>query len=255
MARKLTNLQKEYRKERNRIRNFLKKLENRGYLETEGILPDQPKRITRSSINRLKKLTSEQIYKKVKFLDTETGVVTSGARGRDIERSRSAKKAAETRKQKKKAEEAFWTGVESSEIPEADVVDGGEIIYGNIVEEILLKLSQPIEEEAYTFYYGKKRRRKRTIYELAEKRRKELVAIINSYVLKYGKSEIGWRIHQHSDEIDMLINGLLYASVQEVIEFSFSRLVEIIKGGSLSLAEQETINSVEESMEDWSSYE
>lgn len=95
--RKLTPIQQQYRKERRRIQNAMNRLENQGYVLPEDLLPSMPKKITQASINRLKKITSESIYKKSKKLDFETGEITPGIVARDKARSQRAKEAARRR--------------------------------------------------------------------------------------------------------------------------------------------------------------
>lgn len=99
--RKLTPIQQQYRKERRRIQNAMNRLEKQGYVLPEDLLPSIPKKVTQSSINRLKKITSESIYKKSKKLDFETGEITPGIVARDKARSQRAKEAARTRSIKK----------------------------------------------------------------------------------------------------------------------------------------------------------
>ena len=75
------------RKAKRRFRN----IERRGY-EIDIDLPDAPKRITKSALNRLKNLTSiESIYQNSEYIDQQTGEVMSGVEGRHLERSRAAK--------------------------------------------------------------------------------------------------------------------------------------------------------------------
>lgn len=95
--RKLTPIQQQYRKERRRIQNAMNRLEKQGYVLPEDLLPSIPKKVTQASINRLKKITSESIYKKSKKLDFETGEAIPGIVARDKARSQRAKEAARRR--------------------------------------------------------------------------------------------------------------------------------------------------------------
>lgn len=95
--RKLTPIQQQYRKERRRIQNAMNRLDKQGYVLPEDLLPSIPKKVTQASINRLKKITSESIYKKSKKLDFETGETTPGIVARDKARSQRAKEAARRR--------------------------------------------------------------------------------------------------------------------------------------------------------------
>ena len=95
--RKLTPIQQQYRKERRRIQNAMNRLEKQGYVLQDDLLPSVPKKVTQASINRLKKINTEAIYKKSVRLDTETGETTPGIVARDKARSQRAKEAARRR--------------------------------------------------------------------------------------------------------------------------------------------------------------
>ena len=95
--RKLTPIKQQYRKERRRVQSAMRRLEKQGYVLPDDLLPSIPKKITQASINRLKKITSESIYKKSKKLDFETGEITPGIVARDKARSERAKEAARRR--------------------------------------------------------------------------------------------------------------------------------------------------------------
>lgn len=96
-TRKLTSVQQQYKKERNRIQSAMRRLEKQGYVLPDDLLPSTPKKVTQASINRLKKITTESIYKKSVRLDVETGEITPGIVARDKARSQRAKEAARRR--------------------------------------------------------------------------------------------------------------------------------------------------------------
>lgn len=102
MARKrktLTPTQQAYRKQVRRIKQFIRRAEKRGYQFSENVLPQQPKRITKQSVERLRKLTPEQLYKKAEYGGQATyGELVAGTKGRELERKASAQKALETRR-------------------------------------------------------------------------------------------------------------------------------------------------------------
>lgn len=86
---------------RKAVSNFFRKarsMAKRGYV-IDAVLPKEPKKITEASVRRIKKISSD-LYKKSYYV-TEEGEVISGEEGRKYERSRSARKAAGTRKRKK----------------------------------------------------------------------------------------------------------------------------------------------------------
>lgn len=98
---KPTQLQLDYKKQVKRLKQAISRAEKRGYIIPDDIIPKQPKSITRKSVERLKKITTKDIYAKSEKLDLETGELIQGELARKQERSESAKKAAKTRKEKR----------------------------------------------------------------------------------------------------------------------------------------------------------
>lgn len=132
--RKSTPIQQQYRKERRRIQNAINRLEKQGYVLPKDLLPSIPKKVTQASINRLKKITSESIYKKSKKLDFETGEITPGIVARDKARSQRAKEAARRRSFKQEyASPQFYT-----EPPQYTTFpSGADIIINNFRSDVI----------------------------------------------------------------------------------------------------------------------
>lgn len=132
--RKLTPIQQQYRKERRRIQNAMNRLDKQGYVLPEDLLPSIPKKVTQASINRLKKITSESIYKKSKKLDFETGEAIPGIVARDKARSQRAKEAARRRSFKQEyASPQFYT-----EPPQYTTFpSGADIIISNFRSDVI----------------------------------------------------------------------------------------------------------------------
>ena len=132
--RKLTPIQQQYRKERRRIQNAMNRLEKQGYVLPEDLLPSMPKKVTQASINRLKKITSEAIYKKSKKLDFETGEITPGIVARDKARSQRAKEAARRRsfKQEYVSPQVYTEPPQYTTFP-----SGADIIINNFRSDVI----------------------------------------------------------------------------------------------------------------------
>lgn len=132
--RKLTPIQQQYRKERRRIQNAMNRLEKQGYALPEDLLPSIPKKVTQASINRLKKITSESIYKKSKKLDFETGEITPGIVARDKARSQRAKEAARRRsfKQEYVSPQVYTEPPQYTTFP-----SGADIIINNFRSDVI----------------------------------------------------------------------------------------------------------------------
>ena len=134
MAKKLTQLQLDYKKQVKRLKQAVRRAEKRGYIVPENVIPKQPKRITKKSVERLKKITTDKIYSKSEKLDFETGELIPGEVARKQERSEAAKKAAKTRKEKRynaeKGESEYYE-------PQYETFpSGADIIIGNFRDEM-----------------------------------------------------------------------------------------------------------------------
>lgn len=97
----LSPAEREYNKERRRIERQINRMSQRGYDVKDNVLPARPNRITKASVNRLKKITTPKLYEKSRYIDRETGEILSGKEGQKLERQARARQAAETRKQRK----------------------------------------------------------------------------------------------------------------------------------------------------------
>lgn len=102
---KKSQLLKEYNKERNRIKRFIRNAEKRGYVFEPNLIPPKPKTITSGSIRRLSKIRPAQLYNKAYAISAVTGQpITVEQRKREI-REAAARKAWETRRAKKDQED------------------------------------------------------------------------------------------------------------------------------------------------------
>lgn len=103
---------KEQAKHLKRIRQFIKNAELRGYKfydikvpESLNMpagfstlkIPESLKNPSKTTINKLKKITKEYLYDRAIYVDPETGEIHSAKQGRTIERSRASVKGAKTR--------------------------------------------------------------------------------------------------------------------------------------------------------------
>lgn len=102
---KKSQLLKEYNKERNRIKRFIRNAEKRGYVFEPNLLPPKPKTITSGSVRRLSKIRPAQLYNKAYAISAVTGQpITVEQRKREI-REEASRKAWETRRRKKDQED------------------------------------------------------------------------------------------------------------------------------------------------------
>ena len=127
-SKKQIQLEKEYRKEVNRLNRFIKQAEKRGYRFSENAIPKQVKRPTQASIERLKKIKSSDLYSKATAL-SESGKIISGTEKRKEEKRISSEKALQTRRRKKDEKELEKIQQNKSE---SNPFSMGQIVYRKI---------------------------------------------------------------------------------------------------------------------------
>lgn len=98
-----SKLKQEYNKQRRRIKRYIQEKELIGYYIPDDILPKMPKKVTKKSIERLKKITSDVILRKSTAYDPLTGEEISAWKRRNIDR-KIRLEATKERKRKKKGE-------------------------------------------------------------------------------------------------------------------------------------------------------
>lgn len=102
---KKSQLLKEYNKERNRIKRFIRNAEKRGYVFNPNLIPPKPKTITAGSIRRLSKIRPAQLYNKAYAISAVTGQPISVEQRKKEIREEASRKAWETRRRKKDLEQ------------------------------------------------------------------------------------------------------------------------------------------------------
>lgn len=95
----------EYRKERKRVRDLIRRMKKRGFIDLDDVLPPIPKKITAGSVRRLKELTPRKLQEKARYVKPG-GEIVSGRAGRLYEIKQASKKAAATQKKKRQTEKA-----------------------------------------------------------------------------------------------------------------------------------------------------
>lgn len=245
--RKQTPAERAYSKQVKRIKQFISRAEKRGYQFSADVLPQRPNRVTKASVRKLAKLTPDVLYQKAVYggLATEGELVPAKV-GLKLERSLRAKKASETIKHRLKESAQEPTNTPGFEPPPKKVMkDSGYMMYSNVFDEFISRISTPTPELTY---YGSKRQAKNR--EASERGRVTLYNLTMREVAKVGKSELGWRLEKHSDEVQDLILVVLYGSDAAKIASATSRLASIITGG-LTVPELMDLAYEEEANEDW----
>lgn len=256
---KVSKTTQEYNKELARIKRFINRAQKRGFIFPENVIPNRPKRITSKSVSRLKKLNPDTLYRKATYVDTTTGELRRGEVGREIERSKSAKKAAETRRAKKEAERNFWSGGSPKTPKPSDPINFGtqedfdRIRLANFLDELFARLGTPITSE-YQTEFGQTRRRAAAIAYAAEQARQTILKAVDRQIVRYGKAEFGRMLQEQAADISMYIDMLLYASTSSQVNTAYTGLFEIIIGANPSDDQKKLISNLEEYEDDWTVY-
>lgn len=199
---------KAYRKA---VSNFFRKgrsMARRGYV-IDAVLPKEPKKITEASVRRIKKI-SANLYKKSYYV-TEEGEVISGEEGRKYERSRSAKKAAETRKRKKQ---------ESSIRYDWQIAfDWLEGIIAQVAEKGSQRVASAIRD------------------------------IVDAAVIRTSEREVGMIIVSQQDEVLQSIQEIaeaFYSAQSGKYSYAVSKLSQLLGGGAITAAQFSEYESADE---------
>lgn len=243
-------INKAYAKERNRIRSFVRRAEKRGYSFPDSLIPSIPKRKTEASIRRLKKLTKDVMYSKATYGGKATfGEIVSGKEGLKLERQLRAKKASETRKANKEAEQRFWTSTDGTKVPVTDVP---ALAYVQAVNDLVDKLKEIIstmDVYYYTSVTGKRIRRKPETAEIANRALNEVLSALDEVleevgntimktlpkeqqkdfnVIDLGKNRVGEELSSHWDDIQKWLGIIHYDSDGDLVRASAQAIINLL---------------------------
>lgn len=89
---------KEALKQEKRIKSFIKRATQRGYMFPENVMPKRPETINKAYVEKLKETTPPSLYKQAQYVEPTTGEVVSGYEGRKSERRKAYYKGRKKRK-------------------------------------------------------------------------------------------------------------------------------------------------------------
>lgn len=261
-------INKAYAKERNRVKSFVRRAEKRGYSFPESIIPSIPKRKTEASIRKLKKLTKEMLYSKASYGGEATsGENVSGKEGLKLERQLRAKRAAETRKEKKEAEQRFWTSIDGTKTP---VTDEPALAYAEAFNYLVDKLKEIIstmDVYYYTSVTGKRVRRNPYVAEIANSALNEILATLDEVVAdigygviktlpkelqqsftvtEVGKNKVGQELSKQWDDIQKWLGVIHYDSDADLLWASAQHIIALLSNISGSTLSEAAMRSFED---------
>lgn len=267
-------INKAYAKERNRVRSFVRRAEKRGYSFPESILPSIPKRKTEASIRKLKKITKEVLYSKAYYGGEATsGEIVSGKEGLKLERQLRAKRATETRKENKEAEQRFWTSTDGTKTP---VTDEPALAYAEAFNDLVDKLKEIIstmDVYYYTSVTGKRVRRSPNVAEIANRALNEILATLDEVVAdigygiiktlpkelqhsfnvtEVGKNKVGQELSKQWDDIQKWLGVIHYDSDANLVWASAQHIIALlsnISGFTLSESAMRSFEDLDDMMD------
>lgn len=267
-------INKAYAKERNRVKSFVRRAEKRGYSFPESIIPSIPKRKTEASIRKLKKLTKDVLYSKAIYGGESTfGEIVSGKEGLKLERQLRAKKASETRKANKEAEQRFWTSTDGTKTPVTDVP---ALAYAQTVNDLVDKLKEIIstmDVYYYTTSTGKRDRRNPDVAVIANAALNEILATLDDVleevgnaimktlpkeqqkdfnVIDLGKNRMGEELTSHWDDIQKWLGVIHYDSDGDLVRASAQAIINLlssIAGFTLSESAMRSFEDLDDMMD------
>lgn len=250
-SKKLTPNQQEYNRQVSRIKKLMSRAEKRGFWWEESPIPEnRPKVITKQMLAKLAYLTPDRLYAKARYVDTSTGEILSGTRGRDLERKAAARKGYATQiANRRSAENLFAQGLEQEEMPTRrketlvkppethkprKPADGGLTIYMNVVEGYLKRLQQPAAS-FYSQYKGRPARRAMSAVEASDNTRTLLLGYIERLTAKHGKIKVGWIFNLVADQIGPLLDVVMYDSRASAITAAASEIMQILSQSAVDM--------------------
>ncbi len=267
-------INKAYAKERNRVRSFVRRAEKRGYSFPESIIPSIPKRKTEASIRKLKKLTKEMLYSKASYGGEATsGEIVSGKEGLKLESQLRAKRASETRRKKKEAEQRFWTSTDGTKTP---VTDEPALAYAEAFNDLVDKLKEIIstmDVYYYTSVTGKRVRRSPNVAEIANSALNEILATLDEVVTdigygiiktlpkelqqsfnvtEVGKNKVGQELSKQWDDIQKWLGVIHYDSDANLVWASAQHIIALlsnISGFTLSDSAMRSFEDLDDMMD------
>ena len=222
---KKSQLLKEYNKERNRIKRFIRYAEKRGYVFEPNLIPSRPKTITSGSVRRLSKIRPAQLYNKAYAISAVTGQpITVKQRKREI-REEASRKAWETRRRKK--DQADYNRIKSNKEWQ-QMFHMSKLVWDK-VQSMIVNVGVQQSESADM-----------------------LNNLLNSEIEKYGADTVLYSIAQSSEDFLSTCEVIIkYHPSSAVSRTAVQHLYTLISGNLPSDAEQAEIDKALASDETW----
>lgn len=228
---KRTPIQTEYYKQRKRLQSALSRERNAGYVFTDNVLPQIPKRITKASVDRLKKIKPKDLRSKATgIIDLETGEYIKRTKNTDKEIEILAKQ----QKPKRIKHDNEYTDAVIDSHPET-------IPTFDIIDYIISKLrSLPFSITKIDRLSGKPRQ----VTVDMQRSNEILVEVINRQVAEYGAEAMVAHLNLHESEIQESISDIEITRYLDEVIGVYHKLMSLISIDPL-------FNDVREAVDDY----
>lgn len=220
--------EKEYSKQRRRLKQAISRSEKQGYIFPENILPDNPKRITKASVRKLAKITPEMLRQKGEFLIEETGEIIPVKGNKSVIKQEIARK----RQQNKE------------NIPKISYIEK----FKEKIDELfgsIDKFKNDIDDlpDYRAFYHG---RSVPTTFKDLLPYKSLFLSLLNDRIAENGEEEVERLLFEHSTEIEEKFSAITYDSKEEIVDFCLNSVASLLKSSPLSQLENEMVTLLSE---------
>lgn len=214
----------EYAKQRRRINSFLRRAEKRGFVVPEELYQKPNMYPSARDVERLRSISTNDLYSKIYGVDSATGEVISGEEERDRRRRESARKAAETRRRNKEAKR--------------EPVQLGELVLDN-VERLLSQfdVSQFRSISSRIAHYDNNNKIK---------------TLLDEAIASEGRAAVGERLFFTGAElVYSTVMTVQYDSDQGNVDVAVAAFASWVVGGPLTAEQAQSIGESYESYEEY----
>ena len=256
-------LEKEVKKQRKRVQQFVNRAKKRGYTFSENIVPSLPKKITEKTLSRFKKLTPEVLYQKAIYVSPE-GTIIQGNVRRARERVEASQKAAITRRryyeEQLAKERERYLNEHKNEIDEWFDYERDNPLWDDDLEEawedyqqsqqgygpaptpqsklVLNNIRTMIENWVPRDIWSI------SLTELKKKDRDLLLSVLDGTIAREGEDVVAKRCEENAEELYSIVDRVLYDSGNSYktrgvdgVNQDIQRFAQIIMGRSVTVRE------------------
>lgn len=222
-------LQQEYNKELKRIKQFIRRATKRGYIFDETIIPPKPSKVTRKQLEAIKQITPTTLYEKAEFENPQTGDIISGLEGRKFERKKAAYKGQLTK--------AINVTKSKQHQPPKNLPRESTAVLDNV--RSMINSWSP--SNTWSTYWT----------QVKTNDKNNLEKLLDKAIAEYGENVVARRLQNSADDIERIVNSILYGSDEEQVQFDLVHFATIIMGRSLTIEESAEFTDFQERQEDF----